>query len=77
MSTLKTEDGMSFNIPPGEPFVLRNNLPLRIKIKTTGGTVIEGVVLPNNPLTITGGNDILEWNYFIEDGLLGELTLLK
>ena len=78
MAILENGEKLKLNTPLGEPFTIQNNLPLRLKLKTTGGTVIEGIILPNNPLTITPGNDIAACDYYMEEDLLSdELKVIK
>ena len=76
-ATLKNEEVTEFSIPPGAPFIIKNNVPVRLKIETIGGTLIEGVLPPNNSLRITPGDDILRCNCYIEDELLSKPSLLK
>lgn len=50
----------------GKTATIKFNRPCRYVIETTIGTVIEGLITPNNPLIITPQGDIKKFEIFVD-----------
>lgn len=70
MSEIPSDESRKYELTPGEKNTLSMNRPVRFEIKTVGGTIISGIITPNNPLEVTPGDDIASYNIYIQDELL-------
>ncbi len=57
---------LKIQLEPNKPNSLRLNLPCRYVITTAGGSIIEGIMHPDTPLTITPSGDIADIRVFAE-----------
>ena len=63
----KTGETRSFKLKKGVDNKLSINKAVKFIIRTTGGSVIKGVITANNPLIVNPGDDITEYNVEIDD----------
>jgi hypothetical protein len=68
MTTIGKGESQSFNFEKGKPGIINVNSPCRFVVETSTGSDIEGLITPNNPLTITPHGDIANVNVYIEEG---------
>lgn len=47
-------------VPHGVPCKIPVNVPMGFKIELLSGSVVEGMITPNNPLTLTSTGDIVK-----------------
>lgn len=74
MNNIQKGESQKCELIPGQKNSLRVNKPVRFEIKTVGGTTISGTIIPNNPLDVTPGDDIVSYNVYIEDDLLSPVS---
>ncbi|KJG14531.1 hypothetical protein [Photobacterium iliopiscarium] len=67
MGTIKDGKSSSFQLELGKPGKIKVNAPCRFEIKMSSGSIIEGLITPNNPLTITSQGDIEDINVYIDE----------
>jgi hypothetical protein len=67
MSKIENGETQSFELERGKPGVINVNAPCRFVLETATGSVIEGLITPNNPLTITSQGDITKVNVYSEE----------
>ena len=67
MSILKTGEKHSFNLEHGVDNKINCNRPVKFMIKTAGGSIIKGVMSPNNTLVVNPADDISEYKIEIDD----------
>ncbi len=63
----ETGESRSFDLKKGVDNELNINKPVKFTIKTAGGSIIKGVMTPNNPLIINPADDIIEYTVEIND----------
>jgi hypothetical protein len=64
---IKTGESRSFELKKGVDNKLNINKPVNFTIKTAGGSVIKGIMTPNNPLIVNPADDIIEYKIEIDD----------
>lgn len=75
METIRDGEKTSFQFELGKPGEIRVNVPCRFEIKMSSGSLIEGLITPNNPLRITSQGDIEEVNVYIDDSSIKSIDL--
>ena len=63
----KSGESGSIELKNGVNNVLNFNRPVKYTIKTAGGSIIKGIITPNNPLIINPADDLVEFNIDIDD----------
>ncbi len=59
----------SFELEFGELRRIGSNKPVKFLLRTASGTIVSGVITPNNPLEVTNGGDIEEFTLEIRNSL--------
>lgn len=68
----------TLDLPPEWTILnLRAKFPFDYSIKTKGGSIIEGTVVPNTPLKITRGSDIISVDLITNDSHREPIHLVK
>ena len=58
MKVLEVSESQLLILEKGTPTVINVNTPFRFHLETAHGSIIKGLVTPNNPLSITTQGDI-------------------
>ncbi|MGR6858994.1 hypothetical protein ACU5EH_00855 [Aliivibrio salmonicida] len=76
MTTINSGEVSRSQFDIGKPKKINVNAACSFEIKTSSGSVIEGVITPNNPLTITSQGDLLDINVYITDDSIKALEVV-
>jgi hypothetical protein len=63
----ETGETRSFDLKKGIDNEININRPVKFMIKTAGGSIIKGVMTPNNPLIVNPADDIIEYKIEMDD----------
>jgi len=77
MSVIEPGSSESFSIDNEKPIILKSNKPIKFLIETEMGSIIKGILIPNNPIEIISKGDISKAELTIDENSTKELFLIK